>query len=71
MWKDLLIFYLTSFVFGGAAFALIYVVKPQELLKNNGLILNSKSLSEPGRRKTIGSCSFIAGGCNRHLCSEP
>ena len=42
--KFTLIFYLTSFVFGGAAFALIYVVKPQELLKNNGLILNSKSL---------------------------
>ena len=44
MWKDLLIFYLTSFVFGGAAFALIYIVKPQELLKNNGLVLNAKSL---------------------------
>lgn len=42
--KFTLIFYLTSFVFGGATFALIYVVKPQELLKNNGLILNVKSL---------------------------
>ena len=42
--KFTLIFYLTSFVFGGAAFALIYVVKPQELLKNNGLVLNAKSL---------------------------
>lgn len=42
--KFTLIFYLTSFVFGGAAFALIYVVKPQELLKNNGLILSSNSL---------------------------
>lgn len=42
--KFTLMFYLTSFVFGGAAFALIYVVKPQELLKNNGLVLNAKSL---------------------------
>lgn len=42
--KFTLIFYLTSFVFGGAAFALIYVVKPQELLKNNGLVLSSNSL---------------------------
>ena len=42
--KNTLIFYLTSFVFGGAAFALIYIVKPQELLKNNGLIINSNSL---------------------------
>lgn len=42
--KDILIFYLTSFVFGGAAFALIYVVKPQDILKNNGLILNANAL---------------------------
>ena len=44
LFKFILIFYLTSFVFGGAAFALIYIVKPQEILKNNGLVLNSKSL---------------------------
>ena len=42
--KFILIFYLTSFVFGGAAFALIYVVKPQEILKNNGRFLNASSL---------------------------
>ena len=42
--KFTLIFYLTSFVFGGVAFALIYIVKPQDILKNNGLVLNSKSL---------------------------
>ena len=44
LFKFTLIFYLTSFVFGGAAFALIYIVKPQDILKNNGLILNSESL---------------------------
>ena len=44
LFKYTLIFYLTSFVFGGAAFALIYIVKPQEILKNNGLVLNSNSL---------------------------
>ena len=44
LFKFTLIFYLTSFVFGGAAFALIYIVKPQEILKNNGLVLNSNSL---------------------------
>ena len=42
--KFTLIFYLTSFVFGGAAFALIYIVKPQEILKSNGLVLNTNSL---------------------------
>lgn len=44
MWKDLLIFYLTSFVFGGVAFALIYVVKPQEILMKNGLFLGTYPL---------------------------
>lgn len=44
MWKALLIFYLTSFVFGGSAFALIYVVKPQEILMRNGLFLGTYPL---------------------------
>ena len=39
LWKDLLIFYLTSFVFGGAAFSLIYIIKPQEIQKKHGLFL--------------------------------
>ena len=44
MWKSLLIFYLTSLVFGGAAFALIYIVKPQETFWKNGLFLGTYSL---------------------------
>lgn len=44
LWKDILIFYLTSFVFGGAAFALIYVVKPQDILMKNGLFLGTYPL---------------------------
>lgn len=44
LWKDLLIFYLTSFVFGGVAFALIYIVKPQEILMRNGLFLGTYPL---------------------------
>lgn len=35
--KQLLIFYLTSFVFGGVAFALLYFVKPQDILMKNGI----------------------------------
>ena len=54
LFKFTLIFYLTSFVFGGAAFALIYIVKPQEILKNNGLVLNTNSL------KTIFISAIIA-----------
>lgn len=41
MWKSLLIFYLTSFVFGGAAFALIYIIRPQDILMKNGLFLGT------------------------------
>lgn len=44
MWKDILIFYLTSFVFGGAAFAFIYIVKPQDILMRNGLFLGTYPL---------------------------
>ena len=42
--KEILFFYLISFVFGGAAFALIYVVKPQEILMKNGLFLGTYPL---------------------------
>ncbi len=44
MWKDILLFYLTSFVFGGVAFALIYIVKPQDILMRNGLFLGTYPL---------------------------
>lgn len=44
MWKYLVIFYMTSFVFGGAAFALIYIVKPQDILMKNGLFLGTYPL---------------------------
>ncbi len=44
LWKSILIFYLTSFVFGGAAFAFIYIVKPQEILMKNGLFLGTYPL---------------------------
>lgn len=44
LWKQILIFYMTSFVFGGAAFALIYIVKPQEIFMKNGLFLGTYPL---------------------------
>ena len=42
--KHVVIFYMTSFVFGGAAFALIYIVKPQDILMKNGLFLGTNAL---------------------------
>ena len=44
MWKELLFFYLTSFVFGGVAFALIYIIKPQEIFMKNGMFLGTYPL---------------------------
>ena len=44
LFKCILIFYLTSFAFGGAAFALIYILKPQEILMRNGLFLGTYPL---------------------------
>ena len=52
--KQILIFYLTSFLFGVVAFALIYVVKPQEILMRNGLFLGTYPL------KTVFLSAIIA-----------
>lgn len=35
---------MVSFVFGGAAFALIYIIKPQDILMKNGLFLGTYPL---------------------------
>ena len=37
MWKQIVIFYLTSFVFGGVTLYLIYYIKPQEVFIKNGI----------------------------------
>ena len=39
--KQLLIFYLTSFTFGGVAFALLYFVNPRELLIKDGVYIGT------------------------------
>ena len=39
MWKQLAIFYLTSFVFGGVTLYLIYYIKPQEVFIKNGIFV--------------------------------
>lgn len=37
--KQLAIFYFISFLFGGCAFALLYFIKPQDILMKNGLLV--------------------------------
>ena len=44
MWKELAIFYLTTFVFGGMALYLIYIIKPQEILIENGIYVGSYAI---------------------------
>lgn len=36
--KQLILFYLVSFAFGGCAFALLYFIRPQDILMRNGLL---------------------------------
>ena len=57
--KNLLIFYLTSFVFGGAAFALIYIVKPQNIIMKNGLFLGTYPLKNVMLGAIIGFAIII------------
>ena len=44
MWKQVLIFYLTSFVFGGVSLYLIYILKPQNILMKNGMFAGDYAL---------------------------
>lgn len=44
LFKYVIIFYLTSFVFGGCAYALLYYVRPQEILYNNGILTGTYPL---------------------------
>ena len=39
--KQLLIFYLVSFIFGGCTFALIYFIKPANVIINNGVFVGT------------------------------
>ena len=42
--KQLLIFYMTSFVFGGAAIALIHFISPEQVQTQNGIYIGEYSL---------------------------
>lgn len=44
LFKHLIIFYLTSFAFGGCAFALLYYIRPQDILMKNGVYIGTYPL---------------------------
>lgn len=39
--KQIILFYLVSFIFGGCAIALLYFIKPQEILSKNGMLIGT------------------------------
>ena len=39
--KQLILFYLVSFTFGGAAFMLLYFLKPQDIISKNGMLIGT------------------------------
>ena len=41
LFKQLIVFYLVSFSFGGCAFALLYFVRPQDVLIKNGVYIGT------------------------------
>lgn len=59
--KELLLFYLTSFLFGGVAFAMIYIIKPQEILMKDGLFLGTYPLKTIFLGAIIASIILITG----------
>ena len=44
MLKQLIIFYLTSFTFGGVALALLYFIKPEDIFVKNGVLVGAYPL---------------------------
>ena len=42
--KQLMIFYLTSFTFGGVTFALLYFVSPQKILMEKGVLIGTYTI---------------------------
>ena len=54
LFKYVIIFYLTSFVFGGCAFALLYYVKPQDILYKNGQLIGTYPIKIAFLGATIG-----------------
>ena len=44
LFKQLIIFYLTSFVFGGCSFTLLYFIKPQDILMKDGVLIGTYPL---------------------------
>ena len=59
--KQLILFYLTTFTFGGVATYLIYVIKPQDIIIKNGMYTGTYILKTVFLGAIIGSIIIIIG----------
>lgn len=57
--KQLLIFYLTSFTFGGTAFALLYFIDSSQIVMNNGVYTNTYPLKIAALGGIIGFATIV------------
>lgn len=57
--KKLMLFYLTSFAFGGCAFALLYFIKPQKIFMKNGVYIGTYPIKIALLGGFIGFCLIV------------
>lgn len=57
--KQIMIFYLTSFTFGGVAFALLYFISPQNILIEKGVLIGTYTIK-----------MVLIGGILRFYCNN-
>lgn len=57
--KKLLVFYLTSFAFGGCALALLYFLKPEDIFARNGILIGTYPVKVAILGGLIGFCLIV------------
>ncbi len=57
--KEVLIFYLTSFLFGGVAFSLLYFINPKSIISQNGVLVGTYPIKMAILGAIIGSIIII------------
>ena len=57
--KRLMLFYLTSFAFGGCAFALLYFIKPEDIFMRNGVYIGTYPIKIALLGGLVGFCLIV------------
>lgn len=58
--KELILFYLVSFTFGGAAFMLLYFINPENIISENGILIGTYPLKVTLIGAVIGSAIILS-----------